>query len=65
MVRRFKLIDSEFRRLAPHYPNTVVIDRDNMEFHGRRGLKAIIEAAGLPMFGEVLYETIEGFGVDA
>ena len=37
MVRRFKLIDSEFRRLAPHYPNTVVINRDNMEFHGRRG----------------------------
>jgi deoxyadenosine/deoxycytidine kinase len=65
MVRRFKLIDSEFRRLAPHYPNTVVINRDNMEFHGRLGLKAIIEAAGLPMFREVLYETIERFGVDA
>ena len=53
MVRRFKLIDGEFRRLAPQYPNTVVINRDNMEFHGRRGLKAIIEAAGLPMFREV------------
>jgi hypothetical protein len=65
MVRRFKLIDSEFRRLAPQYPNTVVINRDNMEFHGRLGLRAIIEAAGLPMFREVLYETIEGFGVDA
>jgi deoxyadenosine/deoxycytidine kinase len=64
MVRRFKLIDGEFRRLAPHYPNTVVINRDNMEFHGRLGLKAIIEAAGLPMFREVLYETIERFGVD-
>jgi deoxyadenosine/deoxycytidine kinase len=65
MVRRFKLIDSEFRRLAPAYPNTVVISRDNMEFHGRLGLKAIIEAAGLPMFREVRYETIERFGVDA
>jgi broad-specificity NMP kinase len=65
MVRRFKLIDSEFRRLAPAYPNTVVINRDNMEFHGRLGLKAIIEAAGLPMFREVRYETIERFGIDA
>ncbi|PYQ99775.1 MAG: hypothetical protein DMF96_05845, partial [Acidobacteria bacterium] len=27
MVRRFRLIDGEFRRLAPLYPNTVVIDR--------------------------------------
>jgi deoxyadenosine/deoxycytidine kinase len=65
MVRRFQLIDSEFRRLAPQYPSTVVINRDNMEFHGRLGLKAIIEAAGLPMFREVRYETIERFGVDA
>ena len=65
MVRRFKLIDGEFRRLAPLYPNTVVINRDNMEFHGRQGLKAIIEAAGLPMFREVPYRTIERFGVDA
>jgi nicotinamide riboside kinase len=64
MVRRFTLIDSEFRRLAPLYPNTVVVNRDNMEFHGRLGLKAIIEAAGLPMFREVRYETIERFGVD-
>ena len=40
MVRRFKLIDAEFRRLAPQYPNTVVINRDNMEFHAREGLKA-------------------------
>ena len=65
MVRRFTLIDGEFRRLAPHYPNTVVINRDNMEFHGRQGLKAIIEAAGLPMFHEVPYEQIDRFGVDA
>jgi deoxyadenosine/deoxycytidine kinase len=64
MVRRFTLIDSEFRRLAPAYPNTVVVNRDNMEFHGRLGLKAIIEAAGLPMFPEIRYETIERFGVD-
>ena len=65
MVRRFQLIDGEFRRLAPQYPNTVVINRDNMEFHGRLGLKAIIEAAGLPMFREVRYETIARFGLDA
>jgi deoxyadenosine/deoxycytidine kinase len=62
MVRRFKLIDGEFRRLAPQYPNTVVINRDNMEFHGRLGLKAIIEAAGLPMFREVPYTVIEQYG---
>jgi deoxyadenosine/deoxycytidine kinase len=62
MVRRFKLIDGEFRRLAPQYPNTVVINRDNMEFHGRQGLKAIIEAAGLPMFREVPYTVIDRYG---
>ena len=62
MVRRFTLIDSEFRRLAPHYPNTVVINRDNMEFHGRLGLKAIVEAAGLPMFREVPYTVIDRYG---
>jgi deoxyadenosine/deoxycytidine kinase len=65
MVRRFTLIDSEFRRLAPLYPNTVVINRDNMEFHGRQGLKAIIEAAGLPLFREVPYEAIDSFGMEA
>jgi deoxyadenosine/deoxycytidine kinase len=59
MVRRFRLIDEEFRRLAPRYPNTVVIDRDGMEFHDRQGLIRIIEAAGLPPFGEVPYEVIE------
>jgi deoxyadenosine/deoxycytidine kinase len=64
MVRRFTLIDREFRRLAPQYPNTVVINRDNMEFHGRPGLRAIVEAAGLPMFREVPYEVIDQFGVD-
>jgi deoxyadenosine/deoxycytidine kinase len=61
MVRRFTLIDGEFRRLAPHYPDTVVINRDNMEFHGRLGLKAIIEAAGLPMFREIPYTAMERY----
>ena len=50
MVRRFRLIDGEFRRLAPSYPNTVVINRDGMEFHTRRGLTDVIRLAGLPMF---------------
>lgn len=62
MVRRFKLIDGEFRRLAPQYPNTVVINRDNMEFHQRAGLKAVVEAAGLPMFPEIPYTTVDRFG---
>jgi deoxyadenosine/deoxycytidine kinase len=55
MVRRFRLIDAEFRRLAPEYPNTVVIDRDNKEFHERSGLTEIIRAASLPMFQEIPY----------
>ena len=55
MVRRFRLIDDEFRRLAPHCPNTVVIDRDGIEFHERSGLLQIIQAAGLPMFKDVPY----------
>lgn len=55
MVRRFRLIDSEFRRLAPLYPNTIVIDRDRKEFHERSGLVDIIEIAGLPMFKEIPY----------
>ena len=55
MVRRFRLIDFEFRRLAPLYPTTIVIDRDNKEFHERRGLLEIIHAAGLPMFREIPY----------
>src|SRR5437764_6858883 len=61
MVRRFRLIDGEFRRLAPLYPNTVVINRDHMEFHGRDGLRAIIKAAGLPMFREILYEQLDSY----
>jgi len=55
MVRRFRLIDGEFRRLAPLYPNTIVIDRDSMEFHERSGLVEIIKTAGLPMFSEIPY----------
>src|ERR1041385_2078895 len=61
MVRRFRLIDGEFRRLAPLYPNTVVINRDHMEFHQRDGLKAIIAAPGLPMFREIPYERLERY----
>ena len=55
MVRRFRLIDDEFRRLAPLYPNTIVIDRDNKEFHKRDGLVDIVRLAGLPMFREIPY----------
>ena len=55
MVRRFRLIDGEFRRLAVQYPNTVVINRDNKEFHEREGLVDIITIAGLPMFREIPY----------
>ncbi len=62
MVRRFTLIDGEFRRLAPLYPNTVVINRDNMEFHKRAGLRAIVEAAGLPPFREVAYTQQNRYG---
>src|SRR6187549_426867 len=47
MVRRFRLIDAEFRRLAPGYPNAIVINRDGQEFHTRQGLTDIIKAAGL------------------
>jgi nicotinamide riboside kinase len=56
MVRRFRLIDSEFRRLAPHHPNTVVVDRDSKEFHDRDGLLDVIRAASLPPFVEITYE---------
>lgn len=59
MVRRFRLIDAAFRRLAPEYRNTIVIDRDGLEFHERAGLLAIIEAAGLPMFHEIPYERLD------
>ena len=55
MVRRFRLIDAEFRRLAVSYPNTVVINRDRKEFHERQGLIDIITLARLPMFAEIPY----------
>jgi len=59
MVRRFRLIDEEFRRLAPQYPNTVVVNRDGVEFHDRNGLMSIVGAAGLPPFREVPYKVID------
>jgi deoxyadenosine/deoxycytidine kinase len=62
MVRRFRLIDAEFRRLAPKYANTVVINRDGMEFHTRQGLNGIIAAAGLPPFREIEYRCVGGAG---
>jgi deoxyadenosine/deoxycytidine kinase len=55
MVRRFRLIDAEFRRLAPRYANTVVINRDGMEFHSRPSLVEIIRTARLPPFREIPY----------
>ncbi len=58
MVARFRLIDAEFRRLAPRYPNTVVIDRDGKEFHDRSGLDEIVRLAGLPPYREVPYQQI-------
>lgn len=59
MVHRFRLIDAEFRRLAPQYEGTVVIDRDGTEFHERSGLEAVIRAAGLPPFREIPYEQVD------
>ena len=61
MVRRFRLIDGEFRRLAPEYPDTIVINRDGREFHDRDGLMHIIATARLPMFREVPYEKMDGY----
>lgn len=58
MVRRFRLIDGEFRRLAAHEPNAVIIDRDGIEFHERSGLDAIVKAAGLPPYREIPYRDL-------
>jgi deoxyadenosine/deoxycytidine kinase len=58
MVHRFRLIDAEFRRLAATSPNTIVINRDNMEFHERADLVRIIQTTRLPMFKEIAYEVI-------
>jgi deoxyadenosine/deoxycytidine kinase len=62
VVRRFRLIDGAFRRLAPQYANTVVIDRDGMEFYERAGLISIITAAGLPMYREIPYRPLDRQG---
>ncbi len=59
MVERFRLIDREFRRLAPLYENTVVIERDGLEFHERRDLVTIIQSSNLPMFREIPYDELE------
>lgn len=56
MVRRFRLIDDEFARLACKYPNTVLINRDGIEFHDREGLNHIIDLAGLPPFVDIPYD---------
>ncbi len=56
MVRRFRLIDDEFARLAGEYPNTVLINRDGTEFHDRAGLEHIITTAGLPPFSDIPYD---------
>jgi hypothetical protein len=61
MVERFRLIDGEFRRLAPAYPNAVLIDRDGLEFHDRRGLERVVELAGLPRFPEIPYRQMDRF----
>ena len=61
MVRRFRLIDAEFRRLAPKYPNTLLIDRDEKEFHERASLLEIVSAAGLPPFTPIPYRRMERF----
>ena len=61
MVRRFRLIDAEFRRLASRYTNTVVIDRDSKEFHERSGLVEIIRLARLPPFPEIPYQQMDQF----
>jgi len=61
MVQRFRLIDAEFRRLAPASPNTVVIDRDGKEFHDRAGLDDIIRLADLPPYREVPYRQMDRY----
>lgn len=61
MVERFRLIDGEFRRLAPAYPNAVLIDRDGIEFHDRHGLERVVALAGLPPFPEVPYRQMDRF----
>ena len=57
MVRRFQVIDAEFRRLAVDLPTAVVIDRDGREFHERADLVEIIRMAELPLFEEIPYDS--------
>lgn len=64
MVQRFRLIDEEFRRLAPGYPNTIVVNRDHREFHNRDALVEVVRAAGLPPFREVPYEVMDRYRRD-
>ena len=58
MVRRFRLIDREFRRLAPSYANTLVIDRDDRSSTNGASLIEIIRAADLPPFPDIPYRRI-------
>lgn len=55
IVRRFRLIDEAFRRLAAADPTAVVIDRDGFEFHDRDDLVRIIQRVGLPPFEDIPY----------
>lgn len=55
MVRRFRIIDAEFHRLAPADAGTILINRDRREFHDREALLDVIQIAGLPAFPEVQY----------
>jgi deoxyadenosine/deoxycytidine kinase len=57
MVRRFQVIDAEFRRLSVDLPSAVVIDRDGREFHERADLVEIIRIAELPPFEEIPYDS--------
>jgi len=63
MIRRFRLIDAEFRRLAPQYAHTIVIDRDGKEFHTRNALAEIIALAKLPPFPEIPYRQMKSFRI--
>jgi deoxyadenosine/deoxycytidine kinase len=61
MVRRFRLIDAEFRRLARAAANAVIVDRDGIEFHTREGLQRVIDVAGLPAFREIHYRQLDRY----
>lgn len=59
MVRRFRLIDAEFRRLATGDSGSILLDRDGIEFHERDGLVRVIDAAELPRFIEIPYRKMD------